>query len=48
VGAAYLSNASGTIAGSALQVLVVTAPPDDTGAFVGTVSAEPYAPVPRE
>jgi hypothetical protein len=47
VGAAYLTNTNGRIADAALQALVVTTPDTGSGIVTGTVSATPYAPVPR-
>ncbi len=44
VGSAYLQNANGQIAASALQALVVVAPDGVTG----SVSANPLAPVPQQ
>ncbi|RIL05207.1 MAG: hypothetical protein DCC71_11280 [Proteobacteria bacterium] len=47
VGTAQLANGNGRIADSALQALVITTPPGQTGTVTGTVSATPYQPIPR-
>ncbi len=47
IGEAQLSNANGRIADSALQALVVTAPNSGGGIVTGTISAAPFAPIPR-
>jgi FecR protein len=45
-GTAYLANGNGRIADSAIHAVVVTAQPDPT-TVLGTVTANPYAPIPR-
>jgi hypothetical protein len=48
VGEAYLSNANnGRIADSAQQLLLIAAPDSGNGIVTGTVSADPYVPIPR-
>ncbi len=45
---AQLENANGRIADAALHSVVIVAPPDPTSGIVdGTVSENPYAPIPR-
>jgi len=47
IGTAQLSNGNGRIADAALEAMVITAPAGPTGVVTGTVSANPYQPIPR-
>jgi FecR-like protein len=47
IGTAELSNGNGRIADSALEAMVITTPTPPSGVITGTVSANPFQPIPR-